>query len=510
VAAPDILAEFEQLMATTADEAGVGSTELLMYGMDPAGAELLQRCAIPHQFSVLTLAALAPELTEEALRRYYEEFARFAIITPSPDFLMMHDQARRQLFQQWLEPDRREQLAVISGRLVEFFTEEAREGQADEKDSFERRTMFHLIGYDQDRGVDEFERLCRERRHQLRLTECESLVNLVHEYDRALTPENRMKMAYHEGKLAADRRDWDGAKVHFESMLASDFTPPVYAVKALNRLGMIYVELRQWRVAIDYYERARDLANREGDPNVFRTLLELGSAHRESDNPKEAERLLEQGIALAKKSRSFFSVAVGYNSLGILHRRLNDIPSAIKDYKRSLEHLALAGEKFQRGQVLRELGAAHAELREWTTSENYLRESLEIEQQAGDKHNQAMVLNNLARVYQGSGRPEQALEAARGAMQLFQETRDAYRGAVATRHFAKLCRASKNRVGCENALKDAIEQFRRCNEMRLVRDTERELAALTQRVGLPWWAWLLSAVLILFLTYFVLALLGIA
>ncbi len=70
VAAPDILAEFEQLMATTTDEAGVGSTELLMLGMEPADVELLQRCAIPHQFSVVTLGLLAPELSEEMVRTY--------------------------------------------------------------------------------------------------------------------------------------------------------------------------------------------------------------------------------------------------------------------------------------------------------------------------------------------------------------------------------------------------------------------------------------------------------
>ena len=53
-----ILAEFEQLMATTTGEAGGGSTELLLLGMETADAELLQRCAIPHQFSAMTLEVL--------------------------------------------------------------------------------------------------------------------------------------------------------------------------------------------------------------------------------------------------------------------------------------------------------------------------------------------------------------------------------------------------------------------------------------------------------------------
>lgn len=503
MAAPDILAEFEQLMATTTDEAGGGSTELLLLGMEPADAELLERCAIPHQFSVVTLGVLAPELSEEMVRTYYEEFAPLAIITPAPDFLMIHDQSRRVLFRKWLEPERREEFTAISARLVELFTERAREAPANEKEAFERRRMFHLIGLNQNRGLDEFEELCRQRRQQLRLTECENLVTLVHEYDPVFTPENQVRVTYHEGKLAADRRDWDRAKVLFESMLETASPLSTYRIKALNRLGMVHAELRQWPVAIEYYERAKDLATRRGDPEVFRTLLEMGSVHRDSDNPTEAKRLLDEGIALAEKAQSFFSAAVGYNSLGMLYRRLNDIPGAIAAYKKSLGNLDLAKAKFHRGQVLRELGAAHAELREWATSEKYLLESLEIERQAGDKHNQAFTLNNLARVYQGSGQPQKALEAAREAMQLFQETRDFYRAATATRNFAKLCRATKDRAGCEQAFRDAIEQFRQCNDLQLAEETERELAALTRKVGLPWWAWLIIALLILSLIYLV-------
>jgi tetratricopeptide (TPR) repeat protein len=183
---------------------------------------------------------------------------------------------------------------------------------------------------------------------------------------------------------------------------------------------------------------------------------------------------------------------------------LNDIQGAIGDYKKSLENLDLAQEKFRRGQVLCELGAAHAELRDWKTSETYLLESLEIERQAGDKHNQAITLNNLARVYQGSGQPAQALEAAREARQLFQETRDFYREAMATRNFAKLCRATKDRTGCEQAFKDAIEQFRRCNDLQAAEETERELAGLTRKVGLPWWAWLLIVLVGLPIVYYLL------
>jgi tetratricopeptide (TPR) repeat protein len=507
MSATDVLAEFQELLASGTTEPGAGATDLLLQGMEPAAAELLRRCAIPHQFGMQILGVLAPDLDELAVGKQYEEFARLAIITPSPEFLMMHDQSRRPLFRRWLESERRDEFAAISRRLFDYFEERADLAVLPSgKDVLQRRRMFHLIGFDQDRGVAEFERLSREKRRQWRLTEFENLIMRVHEYDEVLTPENRIRVDYHEAKLAADRRDWDRAKALLETIAENPSALRGYRVKALHRLGMIHVELRQFRTAIAYYERARDLATKRQNPEVFRIILDLGAARRDNGDLPEAERLLKEGIDLAKKARSFFSIAVGSNSLGMLYRRLNDIPRAIKNYKQSLENLDKAGEIFRRGQVLCELGAASAELREWDVSEKYLLESLQIEQQAGDKHNQAITQNNLARVYQASHRPKEALESARAAMRLFQETRDYYRGAMATRNFAKLCRVAKDRSACEQAFRDAIEQFRRCNEIDAVRETERELASLTRKIGLPWWAWLLVALVILLVVYFALSL----
>ena len=108
-------------------------------------------------------------------------------------------------------------------------------------------------------------------------------------------------------------------------------------------------------------------------------------------------------------------------------------------------------------------------------------------------------------VYRNSGKQKEALEAARQAMFLFQETRDYYRAAMATRNLGKLCRAAKDRAGCEQAFKDAIEQFRRCNELAAAEETERELAALTRKIGLPWWAWLIIGLLVSGVAYILLA-----
>lgn len=505
--AADIIADFRKLLASVPTDPDARTTELLVQGLDLEEGELLRRCAIPHQFDLTIVAVLAPELSQDERRRCYDSFTQLPIVTPAVETLAMHDRSRKYLFQKWLEPEQQTEFAAISARLAEFFSKQ--EGAASvTQESFPRRRMFHLIGADQDRGIDEFENLCRESRRHLRLTDCQNLIKLAREYDPVLTPHNLIRVAYAEGKLAADLRDWERATALFES-IDRDIVSPEYRIKALNRLGMLHADQRHHDVAIKCYKRARDLAASVGDPRVFRTLIDLGAVYRDKGDVSEAQALLAEGIASAKKAGSFYAAAVGYNSLGMLHRQLKDIPDAIRDYKQSLENLERVGEKFRQGQVLSELGAAYNEQRDWATAEKYLLESLEIERQAGDQHNQAIVQNNLTSVYRNSGRPKEALEAARQAMCLFQETRDYYRGAMATRNFAKLCRAGKDRPGCEQAFKDAIDLFRRCNEIALADETERELAALTRKVGLPWWAWLIIGLIGLALVFTILTFAGV-
>ena len=63
---------------------------------------------------------------------------------------------------------------------------------------------------------------------------------------------------------------------------------------------------------------------------------------------------------------------------------------------------------------------------------------------------------------------------------------------------------TKDRAGCEQAFRTAIDQFRQCNDLQLAEETERELAALTRKVGSPWWpwwVWLIIALLIFSLIY---------
>src|SRR5262249_42508547 len=149
-------------------------------------------CAIPHQFNVDILQILVPALGLDQARERIAGFAELSIVFRSEEGWAMHDDARHYLFDQWLKPDRTHEFRAASDRLAVYFDKAAKEAQGAALENLQYQHMFHLLGANQNEGFAMFERLCRAARHQFRLSKCESLINLVHEYDQVLSYENRL------------------------------------------------------------------------------------------------------------------------------------------------------------------------------------------------------------------------------------------------------------------------------------------------------------------------------
>src|SRR5439155_22459374 len=77
------------------------------------------------------------------------------------------------------------------------------------------------------------------RREEMRFGQCETLIRLVHEYDSVLSPLEKAIVAYHEGKLAADRRQWSTAEELYNRVLSTPELSAQMRVKTLCRLGIV-------------------------------------------------------------------------------------------------------------------------------------------------------------------------------------------------------------------------------------------------------------------------------
>jgi tetratricopeptide (TPR) repeat protein len=481
-------ADFQRLIAQTTGDPAHASVELLLLQMEPAAAKHFRLCAIPHQFDLTVFKLLMPEVELVQAEQRYQEFSRLSPVIHLTDALTLHDQARRFLFDQWLKENGTE-FQVVSGRLVKHF-----EKSADVQNSYDstyarRQRMFHMIGHDQSKGIEEFEKIFRDERVNGRLSECEALLALVREYDPILTQLHSGIVLYHEARLWFERRDWSHAEKLFRAVLEINGLPQSYRIKSWNRIGLLFARQRYWKDAILNLEKGVQLAKESNDLKTLPFAVhDLGTAYRDSGEPDRSRRLLQESIDLAKKVQDTSCIAAGYNSLGTLERRGGDIRRGIEHYKKSLEYLSILHDHLRTAQVYNNLGAAYADLGEWETSREMYQKSIELKTDAGDTIGLARTLSNLIPVYQHLSRLQDAISAAEKATRIFEKLRDPFSAAVATRNLAKLYRGTEAKEEVTTTYLRAIELFREAKDYDQAEATKTELDAYTRPVGMPWWA----------------------
>src|ERR1051326_401316 len=503
----ELVSEFLSLIEKYQVTTPTGRLDALLDQVKPEKANYFKLCAIPHQFSPTILLNLVPELaTKERAASVCREFGEFpAVRTFGNDLNEIKDDARSYLFKQWLQSDREDEFKRASQHLVEYFK------QPDDSDSSLPRAatrinyIFHLIAVDRRQGFDEFEAFIREKRQHFALDQAESLIRIVHEYDPVLTPCEKAKLAYHEGKIATDRARWDLASSLFQQIINTSEIDPAFRIKALVRLGLVHDQNRRWPDAIKCFNEALAELNKVNDPDLsqklrYRIKLDLGMAYRDLGDLSQARRLTFESLIDARRVRSKSGCAVAYNSLGTLYRHLGESKKAIKCYERSLQQLQQQNQKFRIAQVYNNLGLAYVDERKWEKGKEALKRSEAIKRQLGDTIGLARTYNNLMQVFRKQQLEAEAINAGAHAVMLFKEVGDNYEMAIVLRNLGRLSRSLKKLDDAKSYFSEAIKSFQLAGALGDAASSSEEYNYLTQKIPLPWWVWasfLLSVIAVL-------------
>jgi tetratricopeptide (TPR) repeat protein len=458
-----LVADFQRLLNDT--RADGAESALFLRLMEPKVAEQFRLCAIPHQFDARMLRVLDPDLDEEQARRRCDEFSRLSAVTPVGDTWAIHDKWRHEIFANWLRAEDYPEFQSASRRLADFFDMQVNETSGEAQASALRSRMYHLLGADQTAGFGEFERLCRRARDQFRLTECAALIRLAHDYDAVLAPNLAAVLAYHEGKLASDQRDWKKAEQLFTRVIQLPAAAPRLRAQSYLRLGSVYGEQGKYLEAIEVYARAREIAEADDEAAKImpRILHEVGAAHRDLGDMNRAEQLLKESADRAAMQQGWGTYAIAYNSLGRLYLNQHDARKAIAAFQTALDKLEHR-DALRSSQVYNNMGLAHLELGDWPGSESWFMRSLDIKRRSGDVLGQALALNNLSRVYVAQERLEQAVVTATQAAEYFEIVGDLAKTGIAKQNLGKFYRKlGKNDLARETFV-EAIELFAKIND----------------------------------------------
>jgi|GEM_PF-2290653 len=464
------VSDFGSFLDMHAEAPAKKGIDFLLDNMPAARARLVRLCAIALQFNPRVLQVLDPSLDEAAATLRCEELMELAIFSEGEFGLTMHDSARRHLFNEWFQPEYLAEFRAASERLKNFLAGRLREVGRDDAWSAQRAYIYHLIGSDEDRGIEELASRFKQAAEQFVLDECEVLVNLALEYESILTPPNLARLRYLEARLATDQLRWKDASRILRAMLETDDLDEELRVKSLERLGLVYKANREWDKAIDLLEQA--LAITATDPrlqaNRVRILETMGATYREQGEFNEAEKILKQCVELNKENGNRIGLATSWNALGILYRQLGDEKESIEAFKKALDSLVGTDNTYRESQIYNNLGLVYLNSRNWDESEASFRKSLKIKEALDDTFGQAKTLNNLSRISLIREKENEAIALTTKAIQLFSSLGARY-GVAQARHNLGLI--YKKTGDSEKAL---AELGRASKLYHLIRDSEHE------------------------------------
>jgi tetratricopeptide (TPR) repeat protein len=465
---------------------------MLMLGMvQPEEAELLRRCAIPFQFSYRLLRTMSPDESREQIGAAARHFVKLSVVRRSADGFAMHDRVREALLSEWLADNRLAEFRRINGLLAAYLRKRLRlrTSSPSRYEMTLRSWIYHLTAANEERGFQKFEQCLEYYRENLRLTAADNLLRMISEYEKILTAEHKVALAYDRAKVAAARGNNKAAREALRLVILDKHTTDLLRARAYNRLGLVYDALREWPKAIDSFCHSLELLAKTvgGDQEMPRVLRNLGVVYRDTGNLARAEELFVKSCEAAEKIGDREEYAAARNALGTVHQRCGEYEKATVCFLEALN--GLAPESFDRARVYNNLGIVAMEAQRWDSSEKYFQTSLKIKRQAADTIGQAYTHMNLVRLYRAQNETAKAIASAAAAAGLFEELSDSYNAAFAYLNLARLY-VEDDPEKAREASKRACEALRAAGDERESRAAERELALLLGKKNRSPWFWL--------------------
>ncbi len=194
----------------------------------------------------------------------------------------------------------------------------------------------------------------------------------------------------------------------------------------LNNIGIYYLRIGEYTLALNNSEKALDIARKyRNTQNIADTLNNLCLAYSDLGEYDRSIELLRQVLDLDRNSGDPEKPAMDFNNIGIAYRRkglgtgqASDFEAAAGYFEKALEISRPGKNRKLIIKTLNNLGAVFAQTGRSQEALSRFREALAIAGQTQDGEESSIVLNNIGIVYSGLGDYARSTESYQKAIDL--------------------------------------------------------------------------------------------
>jgi predicted ATPase/predicted Ser/Thr protein kinase len=193
-----------------------------------------------------------------------------------------------------------------------------------------------------------------------------------------------------------------------------------------RKTSSVFERQGEYDKALEALQKAQHcLASAAGEPCARREggriSIDRGAVHYKMGEVEEAEKEIQNGLALLEGSDAVGDQAAGYHYLGVVSRSRGDYQQAVQMHQRSLELREKIGDRWGIALSYNNLGIAYKNQGKKDEAAQMYQRCLEIFEQIGYKLGVAGLYNNLGSMAQDRGDYEQAGEMFRRSLEIREE-----------------------------------------------------------------------------------------
>jgi putative nucleotidyltransferase with HDIG domain len=253
--------------------------------------------------------------------------------------------------------------------------------------------------------------------------------------------------------------------------------------EALRRLAVVCFRRQEMDVGRSHCERSLAVAQQAGDPVLAAEALNtLGGSHLEVGDFDIARETFERAIQLGGFRCPALRARIDQN-LGIIANIQGDLDRAVMHYHRALEAFRDIGDDRGCAIVYHNLGMVTADRQDWDVAERYFDRSQKFAESIGDVHLRASCLLNGTEVLIAKQRYDEARRNAEAALQIFDKLGIQRTKAEAYKVLGIIYRETGRTVLAEARLRTALEIATQSGNTLAEAEASRELARLYQEQG---------------------------
>jgi tetratricopeptide (TPR) repeat protein len=432
--------QFKKLLEDSQSSGGSGdpSLDMLLHAVPPALALLIENLSSPHWFTdeiVFLLVTPGQSYDRQAL---LEEVKRLPFVHPHRLGMTYHDRVREVLRCRLVHNDL-DRFRAVSGRLAKGFSEKAKQS-GDEEIGWE--AVYHQLCYEEPIGLELFNELFCNNRHNRRLAVCNTLLAMAEELEGlgVLTPNAAARIDYYKALYALDLNKWDDAERLFREL-----SPRKYMDSMLSKLelyhGIALEKKGAWDEAQNIYTSSIELL--EGS-NEYKNLLarlhhRLAHTYINQGNLKKAEEHAWESLSINRESEDFKGQSLNLRLIADIYGRLRDLDRAQAALQESLSILdQQEAPAFDRAPILFDLANLYLSFDKFQEAEINLKNALAIKIESGDKYGLAFIYSSLAKVCVYRNDNDGAMKYLEASLQLFSQFRDSLNMAKVLRNIAHI------------------------------------------------------------------------